>query len=241
MRPGRVLGQFGIEQTSPVVRISSRHRQPMVAPPRKLQGRGRFDDPMINAEAVQPGYSVLYAATEPHAAYLEVLYRYRAPLKRLVEIANELVLDTHERDQLVESSGKLPADWLTHSVETRATLVLRAPIFDLTNSAAVQSVRELFALQILGMGIDDLDFGTVLGGNRQFTQMLSRWLWTMTTDSGEPLFSGIRYRSRFDPECICLALYEDRYAVDGDIEIQLISSETPGFAEAANTLRLEIA
>lgn len=241
MKPGMGLLRFGVEQNAPIVRISSQHRQPMVAPPRHLQGRGRFDDPTIGAAKDQPGYSVLYAAIEPRAAYLEVLYRYRTPLTRLVEMANELVLDTHERDRLLGSSGKLPADWLHHSVETRASVALSAPLFDLTNPEAVQSIRELFSLQIHGMGIDDLDFGTVLGGNRQFTQLLSRWLWTMTSDSGEPLFSGIRYRSRFDPECICLALYENRYSVDGDVEIQPITPETPGFAEAATTLRLEIA
>lgn len=80
----------------------------------------------------------------------------------------------------------------------------------------------------------------MLGDNRDLTRAISRWLWTMTTDSGEPLFSGIRYRSRFDPDSACLALYQDRYQVDGDIDTQPITSDTPGFAEAASILRLEI-
>lgn len=240
MRHGKDLDRFGIELTTPVVRISSRHRQPMVAPPRGLQGRGRFDDPMINGDADENGYSVLYAATETRAAYLEALYRYRIPVARLVAIANELLLDAQERDHLLESKGKLPADWLTHSLETRARLSLHAPVFDLANSATIQRVRELFAPQIYGMGIEEFDFSTVLGGNRQFTQMLSRWIWSMISEDGSPLFSGIRYRSRFDPECICLALYEGRFSIDGDIDTQSITPETSGFAEAASILRLQI-
>lgn len=96
------------------------------------------------------------------------------------------------------------------------------------------------ALTLLALRIVDLDFSHVLSDNRDLTRAISRWLWSMTTNSGDPLFSGIRYRSRFDPESICLALYENRYSIDGEIDIQPITPETQGFAAAATTLRLEI-
>lgn len=91
------------------------------------------------------------------------------------------------------------------------------------------------------MGLDDLDFGEVLGSNRILTQAISRWIWSMKSQAGEPLFSGIRYRSRFDPESICLALYQGRFSIDGDIHTQSITPQTPGLVEAANILRLSIA
>lgn len=93
---------------------------------------------------------------------------------------------------------------------------------------------------LIAHGLDDLDFSHVLSDNRDLTRAISRWIWTMTEESEKLLFAGIRYRSRFDPECICLALYEGRFSVDGHIDIQPITPTTQGFAEAASILRLEI-
>lgn len=238
--PGTQLTRYGIDAIGPVYRVGPTRFTPMSTPPRALQGRGRFDDPTIDLELDAEGYAILYAATEAKTAFLEAMYQFRTPLSRLKEIANEVVLDTQERDSLFSHEGVVSERWISRSALHVGEVVLAAPLFDLTNSAAVQDVREQLALVIYSMGLDDLDFGELLGSNRTLTQGISRWIWSLKTSSGEPLFSGIRYRSRFDPECICLALYQDRYTIKCEVQTQHITPETPGFAEAAATLHLKI-
>lgn len=234
------LQRFGVEADSSIFRVGPTRFIPMSVPPRSLQGRGRFDDSTIESGNESDGYAVLYAATEIRAAFLEAMYQFRTPLSRLKEVANEMVLDTQERDSLFRYECTISGLWLSNVALYEAQLVLDTPLFDLANPTAIQLVREELAPVIYALGIDDLDFGAVLGSHRRLTQAISRWLWTLETDSGQPMFSGIRYRSRFDPECICLALYQDRYTVS-DIDTQPITPETPGFAEATSILRLKIA
>ncbi len=183
---------------------------------------------------------MLYVATNPKAAFLEVLYQFRLPISRLKSIANEMVLDTQERDQLFSHAGKIAAVWVENMALSKASISLDVPLFDLASPSAVQSLREVFAVSLIALGVDDLDFGQVLSHNRDLTQAISRWVWSMKSESGQPRFSGIRYRSRFDPECICLALYEGRYSIDGGIDVQPVTPEAPGFAEAVSILRLSI-
>lgn len=138
-------------------------------------------------------------------------------------------------------SGMITTDWREQFQLTSASVRTDAPVFDLTKAAAVQTLRTFMAPLLIVLGLDDLDFSHVLSDNRELTRAISRWIWSLKNDDGSSLFSGIRYRSRFDPECICLALYEGRFFVDGDIDIQAVSPKTPGFAEAAHILRLQIA
>lgn len=240
MISGIELDAFGIEVKSPIWRVSSVRFEPMTSPPREMQGRSRFDDPMIERGSEQGGFSILYAGTDPKSTFLEVLFQYRRAVTDFQALASGMILDVSERDMLLGMGGTIPQDKLASSQLVSAGVRTIAPVFDLTNSSAVQALRLSLAPSLIALGVDDLDFGTVLSNNRQLTQGISRWLWSLTHDSGQPLFSGIRYRSRFDPECICLALYQDRYEIDGNIDIQPITPNTPGFAEAASILRLEV-
>ena len=229
---------FAVEISDDLWRVSGRKFIPMVAPPRDVQGEGRFDDPAPDSSA---GYSVLYCAETPEAAFIEVLDLHRLRLDHFHMLTDPLMMEAGEREAMNFDMGKVPQGWMATRQLTSSRIALNAPLFDLSKAGAVQLVRERLALTILALGEKDLDFSHVLSDNRELTRAISRWIWSMTTDAGEPLYSGIRYRSRFDPDCICIALYQDRFQVEGDILTRPITSETPGFAEATSTLRLTIA
>ncbi len=239
------VSDFGVSLPTTVYRVSKSRFPSMQLPPREVQGPGRFDDNQKSPGGGARDYAVLYCAASATGSFLEILATLREHLSTIASFSQTTIMDVDEREEagaLVARARNVVSErWPNEWELTSATILTEAPVFDLTSPAAVQFVRERLALTLLAMRIADLDFSHVLSDNRDLTRAISRWLWTMTSDSGEPLFSGIRYRSRFDPECICFALYENRYAVDGDVEIQPITPETPGFAEAATTLRLEIA
>lgn len=237
------LVRYAMDVPPTVWRVSLKRYPPLSLPPYSAQGDGRFDDPSEGEPPETDVYSVLYCATSAYTAFIEAMSGFRSRLGAIRELLSETVLVVDERDALSglqSSSGVVTRDWRDAVQLTSGTIVTSVPVLDLTDAAAIQTLRAHLAPSLIALGLDDLDFSHVLGGNRDLTRAISRWIWSMESDAGEPLFSGIRYRSRFDPNCICLALYEDRYRIDGDVTVQPITSETPGFAEAASILRLEI-
>ena len=244
MQGGDLLSRFGVEVRTEQFRVSHKDFDVMSTPPLEFQGGGRFDDPSDSMEHESQRYRVLYTGESAKSAFLETLARYRYRLKTIESMLADTMLSVDERDDAAASqgdSGVIPSDWQQKFQLTKGRIMTSAPVFDLTRADSVQTLRTYLAPSLIALGLEDLDFSHVLSDNRDLTRAISRWLWTMTTQSGEPLFSGIRYCSRFDPECICLALYEGRFSIDGDIDIQPITPETPGFAEAASILRLQIA
>lgn len=222
-------------------RVVSDRADDMSAPPREKQGHGRFDDPMILAETDRGGYAVLYAAVHPRTAFLEVLPQFRSQLEDLRAFAQHIVLDIEERDLLMEPTGGVPRSWIRHSRLVSAKLRTDAPLFDLANPRTLQQLRAQLAPSLVAMGLDDLDFGHVLGSDRVLTGAIGRWVWSHMDESGRPSFSGIRYRSRWDPDALCVALYNNRFHADGEVRIEKIGFETSGFEEAMETLRLAAA
>lgn len=241
----REISRYGVESCKTLWRLSRRKYQAMNLPPRKAQGFGRFDDPALQVAYSEGEYGVLYLATDPKSAFMEALAGLRSNLKSRQSVLQGAIMDINDRNEFEsESRGSasvVSTEWQDDWQLTGATITTMAPVFDLTDAAAVQFVRDRLAITLVSMGLTDLDFGHLLSDNRDLTRAISRWIWSLESEEGSPLFSGIRYRSRFDPECICIALYENRYTVDGDIGTQSISPETPGFAEAASALRLTTA
>lgn len=243
MSPEHVLVPFGVELRDDVWRVARNIHPPMQTPPRHLQRGGRFDDLVDDETDEIADFGVLYVGETPTSTFLETLHLYRRRLDTARNVADNIIVEAETRQSLLnaeEMSGRVPNQWMDVRVLAHGRLVTGAPVFDLAKPAAVQAVRESLEPSLIALGLEDLDFSHVLGDNRDLTRAISRWIWSMESKAGQPLFAGIRYRSRFDPESICLALFEDRYNVDGDIDIQPITPETPGLNEAASVLRLEI-
>ena len=244
MQSGGELSRFGIEISNPGWRVSLKAYPPFSPPPAIVQIHGRFDDPFSADRDDADAYSVLYCAQSSTAAFVEATSGLRPRLGAIESLLSQTLISIEEQEStaaLHRTAGEVTRDWQHANHLTSANVVTSALLLDLANPEAVQTLRMHLAPSLIAMRLDDLDFGELVGSNRQLTQAISRWVWSMKGEEAEPLFSGIRYRSRFDPECICFALYEDRYSIDGDIDTQPITLETPGFAEAAATLRLSIA
>lgn len=77
------LTAYATEIASPVWRVSSPRFDPMAAPPRELQRKSRFDDPMIDNELDQGGFAILYVGTDPKTVFLEVLSQFRKSISEM--------------------------------------------------------------------------------------------------------------------------------------------------------------
>lgn len=243
MQPGGELSRFGVEISNPIWRVSIKAYPPFSPPPASVQVYGRFDDPLDADREDVNSYSVLYCARSSRAAFVEAMGGLRPKLGALEDLLRQMLISVDEREStaaLHRTAGEVPRDWRQANHLTSVRMLTSTRLLDLANAEAVQTMRIHLAPSLIAMGLDDLDFSELLGSNRTLTQAISRWVWSMTDDAGQPLFSGIRYRSRFDPDCLCLALYQNRFRTDGDIAIESITPETPGFADAAKILRLSI-
>ncbi len=222
-----------------VWRISAKARPGMVPPPLELQGFGRFDIPSVSD---RPGDRVLYCAETAYASCIEVLSQFRRLPDLPKQAESSLVVDLVEREQYREiaqqSAGEVPEDWSRDWHLTHANVRMDNELLDLADASVVQMLRQEMLFGLMLLDLDDLDFGVVLGRDRQVTQGISRWAWSRKDGNGNPAYAGIRFRSRFDPEAICYALYADRFSVMGDVESIPISATTPGLAAALATLNL---
>ena len=236
---------YGVEPAAKVWRVSRARHAPMQIPPIEMQGTGRFDDNRDSMTTGEDRFGVLYCSETPLASFLEVLAPLREHIASRHGVVNSIIMDVEEREQsnrlIGQARNVVSTRWQQEWQLTSANLIVPEPVFDLVSPAAVQFAREQLALFLLVLELDDLDFSNILSSDRNLTSGISRWIWSIQNENGEPLFSGIRYRSRFDPECICLALYQDRFSVDGKVRTQSITPDTPGFDEAASILRLKIA
>lgn len=210
----------------------------MDVPPRAVQGPGRFDDPSIETSDSGAGYAVFYCGESPVSPFLEVLARFRPSIEDLIGIRNDLVVDVVERDTQRTDVQKAVDDWSRAWHLGSAEVLMHAPVFDLAKPESVQFLRQRLALILHALGISDLDFGDMLGSNRQLTCAISYWVWSQYQEKGEPRFSGIRYRSRLDPDQTSLVLFDHRFELAGTPSVECITPETPGFAEALQILRL---
>lgn len=237
--------RHSVELPANLFRLSRKRYNGFELPPLWAQGDGRFDDPRLLEVPESAEFGVLYCGVTEYASFIEILAGQRGHLETWSDVRQQTIMDVQERDALdadaETTAHTVSKDWQNDWSLSSTFVSSSAPLFDLTSGSAVQYLREHLSLLILALGLTDLDFSHVLSDNRELTRAISRWIWSMTNDSGEPFFSGIRYRSRFDPDCVCIALYQDRFQVEGDILSQPIIPQTPGFAEAASTLRLSIA
>lgn len=232
--------RFGVEIGLRIWRLAPRTYAPMDVPPRAVQGPGRFDDPSIETSDSVSGYAVFYCAESPVSPFLEVLARYRPSIEDLIGVRNDLVVDVEERDTQRPDVRKAVEDWSRAWHMGSSDVLMYAPVIDLANPESVQFLRQRLALILHALGISDLDFGDMLGSNRQLTRAISYWVWSQIDTDGGPRFSGIRYRSRLDPDQTSLVLFEHRFELVGTPRVEAINTETPGFAEALQILRLQI-
>jgi hypothetical protein len=176
---------------------------------------GRFDDPAQE-------YRVRYVGISRRGALIERLAKYRPDLDAIAAI-NEVESDS---PPLVPN---LPLAWLDdNEIATAAVDVpLDNGIVDLTSGEGMALAHAAIevARRRTGRALADYDASVLMSATpREFTQAISRYIF-------EAGFAGVAYLSRFAPEEICLALFEDRHSLH-DASVAAIASGDVDLADA---------
>lgn len=233
---------YEITLDNTLYRVGQARFRAFAAPPIGVPTRGRFDDPWRLTVPPDDTFGVIYAAESAEAAFVETLAGHRPALDVLATIQRSLLLDVAERDELAGAMRhpKVESSWWEARRLSHAWFSSDLPIFDLASVDGIEYVRERNAIALVAFGISDFDLSTVTSLNRDLTQAISRWLWSQVTEGGAPKYAGIRYASRFGADKMCIALFENRFTIQGAIHSEPIMATTSSLMAAAASLRLNI-
>ena len=198
----------------------------------------RFDDPGAERsipEAVR--FRVIYCATSRAAAFGETIARFRPDLELLAKL-EEIEDDEPISPEL--QGGIVPEEWrLSRRLGvTRLDESLR--FVDVDAAQTLQVLRRVLASIAASLGVSDIDLGAIAGPNRRLTQEVARCVYEQRDPTGEPLYAGIRYLSRLNPEWELWAIFADRIEHSPREVTESIRAEDPDLLEAASLLNLRI-
>jgi hypothetical protein len=189
----------------------------------------RFDDPggHRGVPATQR-FRVLYLATESAGAFGETLASYRPDLAGLAGAGAP-----------PPSHPSVPASWRLARRLGSAVLHPSLRLADLAAAESTHYLRGVLAPVALSLGLNDIDFSTLIGPQRLFTQEAARAIYDERDPSGQPLYAGLRYLSRLNPAWECWAVFVDRLQ-HTVIRVEVIPPNHPGLHDAARILGLAI-
>ena len=146
-----------------------------------------------------PGGGVLYTATTRAGCFVETLARFR-PTPRMRELLKD------EPGFMI--TGGVPQDWRLQ--RSMATLTVRDPLpfLDAEAPGTHAFLSETLAPQLVQLGYgDNLDLSDVTNHDRRLSRLIAQHAYTAADDSGDPLYSGIRYMSRVGSQWECWAIF----------------------------------
>lgn len=189
----------------------------------------RFDDPGGHHGVAPAGrFRILYLATESAGACGETLAGYRPDLAGLAGAGAS-----------PPARPAIPASW---RLARRLGSTVLHPSLGLADLAAAETthyLRGALAAVALTLGLHDVDFSTLIGPQRRFTQEAARAIYEQRDRSGQPLYAGLRYLSRFNPAWECWAVFVDRLR-HTVVRVEVIAPNHPGLHDAARMLGLAI-
>lgn len=254
------LGLIGTP-THPVYRVVRRSHDPFEPKPWDLAGDNgtfgdRFDDPggrSSRTETVPIGerFRVIYCASSPVGAFGETVARVRPKLEEITGLAeikeddeNPELRDAHLqglRDPQFPDRGILSANWRLDRQLYNTLLDSSLMFVDVCAPRTIETLRSELAAVATRLDLSDIDFSTVIGPMREFTQECSRYVYEQLDDSRQPLYAGIRYESRLNPEWECWAIFHDRMVGRHSPGFpETITIDHPGLREVASQYRLSI-
>jgi RES domain-containing protein len=192
---------------------------PLVWPDWRYVGGGRFDDP-------QRTFRTLYAAEQRLTCFVELLAAFRPSPEALSQLRR--VSGTEDP----YTFGAIPIDWVHKRCFRAFRLRPGQRCLDLRPLETREMLRRELPEVLVRLGLADLDVSGVRGPYRELTQAIARWAY-------EHGFAGLAYRSRFDDQLDCWAIFEG-----ADIEPcgdpQPVSSDDPDLAVAAALFDLTV-
>jgi len=130
--------------------------------------------------AEERAFRVLYTADDPVGAFTEILQGFRTTVAGTSNILADILTVSQDDPNVPEPSrittGVVPHTYLGQlyageiSVEVKDT----RPFVDLEAAESVQYVRSQLLAEARRMGYKDVDRGTILGDDREFTQRVAR-------------------------------------------------------------------
>lgn len=177
----------------------------------------RFDDPTKDeGRSDEERFRVIYCATQRTAMFGETLARFRPSLSLMS------ALDEIEDDEPLEVSlsgaldpddrmrGLIDADWRLRRRIGHTILNPMLRFVDITDGETIHHLRTACAPLATRLNLGDIDLSVLTSQERRFTQGCARYIYDQSDGSGTPLFAGIHYPSRLDPEWECWAVFGDR-------------------------------
>ncbi len=209
----------------------------------------RFDDPTADdGNPPQARFRTIYCATQRVATFGETLARFRPSLPLLSALEEIDDDDSKEEalsgavDPMDPTRGLVQADWRLRRRISHAFLDPTLRFADITHLETMQHLRTALAPLATQLGITDIDVSSLMSQQRRFTQGCARYIYDQADDSGRPLFAGIRYLSRLNPDWECWAIFDKRMShkeVSPRFPVTLLA-DAPDLLSVARSFRLTI-
>ncbi len=201
-------------------------------------GDNRFDDPGHVRGDLEPGlFRIIYCSSSRAGAFGETIARFRKSLRlisELREIEDEELLDPELE------GGLLPEEWRLNRRIGSSRLDATLRFADLEEPHSVRLLRREMAPVLTQFGLDDLDFGDLVGRERRVTQHVAKCVYEASGGGGAPVFDGIRYVSRLNPGWELWAVFADRMIHEPEELYETIGRRDPDLLKAAEILDIEV-
>lgn len=220
---------------------------------------GRFDDPgALLGYPEARRFRTLYFSSQQAGAYGETIGPRQIPIRQIAMLRQtapriprglQEVSDPESIESIYEgivdpedpTRGVVSTDWLRNRRLLTATLHPDMQIADLTAGATVQHLRTALAGIATQLGIDDIDYGAIVGRNRRFTQAVASYFFEQIDDERDaPAYDGLYFRSRYNPAWECWAIFDRSLVRVTAIRAHQIESSDTELAHAAALLHLAI-
>lgn len=201
-------------------------------------GENRFDDPIHLRGGTEPGlFRVIYCASSRAGAFGETIAHFR---KSVILLSGLRYIE--DDDPLAPDlvGGLLPEEWRLNRRIGSTQLNASLKFANLENARSATLLRREMAPLLAEFGLEDLDFGDLLGRDRRITQNAARCVYRAADDTGAPVFAGIRYASRLNVGWELWAVFADRMVHEPGDLYQTISKDDPDLRGAAELLDIEV-
>lgn len=237
-----------------IYRVAKRIHDPFEPKPWSLADANgvfgdRFDDPRGHEIPQSQRFRVIYYASTRAGAIGETVARVRPQLGEIAGFTavrdsaeDPEPLDVHLsglRDPEFPDRGVLLANWRLERQIYSTRLDPDSRFVDIASAESIQYLREELAETAARLGLRDIDLSTVTGPMREMTRECARCIYTRLSSEGRPLYAGIRYLSRLNPEWECWAIFHDRMVHSPDVP-ETITPDDPDLAEVASLFNMSI-